>query len=182
MSKLLCFVFPIALQFSKKGYDVQLFVLHMKICRIISYCMHLPSLIFWSECSIAFGRNYSKHLDSTMYWKWCGTSSLLCDTDFLWWATVFHLSFLIEQAGMQPEDRSKLSLQGCFCLLDERFFTQLWWSEPLTTVHSRVELLVKSFVLTDLTSVHLYWSHWKLVGGPKLANKSLWVPCISWVW
>jgi hypothetical protein len=44
MSKLLCFVFPIALQFSKKGYDVQLFVLHMKICRIISYCMYLPSL------------------------------------------------------------------------------------------------------------------------------------------
>lgn len=53
-------------------------------------------------------------------------------------------------------------------LLVERFFTQLWWSEPLTTVHSRVELLVKSFVLTDLTSVHLYWSRWKLVGGPKL--------------
>jgi hypothetical protein len=46
MSKLLCFVFPIALQFSKKVYDVQLFVLHMKICRIIRYCMHLPSLIF----------------------------------------------------------------------------------------------------------------------------------------
>jgi hypothetical protein len=45
MSKLLWFVFPIALQFSKKRYDVQLFVLHMKICRIISYYMYLPSLI-----------------------------------------------------------------------------------------------------------------------------------------
>jgi hypothetical protein len=181
MSKLLCFVFPIALQFSKKGYDVQLFVLHMKICRIISYCMYLPSLIFGQNVwlilveiiqSIWIQQRIGSDVAPQVFSVTQIFSGELLFSTYLFWLSKQECN---QKTGQKFH---------CRVVFVYSYFNSLIFAgwEPLTTVHSRVELLVKSFVLTDLTSVHLYWSHWKLVGGPKLANKSLWVPCISWVW